>query len=231
MGIVLDGLSIVFGCLVGSKLRKKTRQGSYHTLGIGIMIVSLVGCLENMFLVDGNTISGVNLLTVLFAYLAGSWIGEGLGLETRLSNLGKTDNASRNAFMDTALFFGVGGLQISGPIALAMNGDNSQLFIKSFVDLPFALAFGGTYGPKAALAAIPVALLQLLIVWIARLTLGEFGDSMIAQLCAMGYIILFFSGMNLMTDGKHRIPNINMLPGILLVIVINMILRLAERLL
>ena len=231
MGIVLDGISIALGCLVGSKLRRKTHRGGYQTLGIGIMIVSLVGCLENMFLVDGNTISGVNLLTVLFAYLAGSWVGEGLRLEARLSDLGKTDNASLNAFMDTALFFGVGGLQISGPIALAMNGDNSQLFIKSFVDLPFALAFGGAYGSKAALAAIPVAALQLLILWIARLTLGEFGDSMIQQLCAMGYIILFFSGMNLMTDGKHRIPNINMLPGILLVIIINMVLNLAERLL
>jgi len=38
------------------------------------------------------------------------------------------------------------------------------------------------------------------------------------QLCAIGYILLFFSGLNLTTDGKSRINNINMLPGMLLVI-------------
>ena len=223
MEILMDGLAICLGGLFGSRLHRLVRPEDYRILGIGIMIVSLVGFIENMYYVAGQQISGANLVPVLLAYIAGCKLGQLLKLEERLSSLGKGENARSNAFMDAALFFGVGGMQISGPIALAIHGDSTQLLIKSLVDLPFAIAFGSAYGKITALSALPVALLQLLIFLLARLSASVFHADLTMQLCAIGYILLFFSGLNLTTDGKSRINNINMLPGMLLVILFHIL--------
>lgn len=216
MGILADALVIGGGGLLGSRL--KNHKIEHSTIGIAVMIISLVSFLENMYNVKGKALSTDHLIVVLLAFLIGSKIGEALKLEERMSNFGKTDNQSLNAFVDAALFFGVGGLQISGPLTLALNHSNDQLFIKSLVDAPFSLIFGSTYGKITAFSAFPVAALQLAIAAAAYAFSSFFDPALTAQICAMGYIILFFSGFNLMSDGKTKISNINMLPGILLIL-------------
>ena len=221
MGILADALVIGIGSIFGCKL--KDYKIAHQTIGIGIMMLSLVCFLENMYDINGKTLSNNHLIVVLLAFLIGSKIGEMLRLEERMSNLSKTKNQSLNAIVDATLFFGVGGLQISGPIALALNHSSDQLFLKSMVDAPFALVFGSSYGKVTALSAFPVAILQLGIAAVASSFSFLFAPSLIAEICAMGYIILFFSGLNLMTDGKAKISNINMLPGILLIFIFNII--------
>lgn len=228
MGILADALVIIFGGLFGNKLQKWNTKTSCQTLGIGIMIVSLAGFSENLYRVQGDLIVSKNLIIILLSYLIGSKIGETLRLEEKLSNFGKSKNDSLNAFVDAALFFGVGGLQISGPIVLALNHDNSQLFMKSLVDFPFAIAFGAAYGKVTSLSAFPVAAVQILITLIAHCFSSAFSSDLTAQLCAVGYIILFFSGFNLMTDGKYKVSNINMLPAILLVILFHVFAKITR---
>ena len=109
MGILTDALSIVLGGLFGNRLQSKYSAGNYRTLGISIMILSLVGFLENMYNVQGTRIASENLVIVLISFLLGSKIGESLHLEDRLSALGSTASKSLNAFIDTSLFFGIGG--------------------------------------------------------------------------------------------------------------------------
>lgn len=229
MGIFANALTIILGGLFGSKRKDKGSAKNYRILSIGIMIVSLVGFFENVYNVQGRNVVSENLKIVIFSYLLGSIIGELLQIEDKLGNLGKSANKSFNAFLNATLFFGIGGLQISGPVLLAVNNDNSQLFMKCFVDAPFAIAFGATYGKAVSLSALPVAAVQVLIALTACLFSSVFSDELTAQLCAMGYIILFFSGFNLMTDDKHKINNINILPGIFFVILFNIIIGIAER--
>ena len=229
MGIIADTFAIILGGLFGDKLQKGISSKNNNVLAIAILMVSLVGFLENVYNVQGENINSGNLLVVLFSFVIGSKIGEMLRIEERLSNVGKTSNKFFNAFVDSVLFFGVGGLQISGPILLALNGDSSQLYIKALVDLPFAIAFGATYGKVVALSALPVAGVQLLIALTAYFFAGFLSQQMTAQLCAIGYIILFFSGFNLMTDGEHKISNINMLPSVFLVVLLNLIMGVMGR--
>ena len=122
-------------------------------------------------------------------------------------------------------FFGVGGLQICGPILLATIGDNSQLILKSIIDFPFALMFGISYGKKVMLSAIPVALVQLIIVWLSILSKTLFDTETVKQLCTMGYIILFFSGFNLICETKYKINNVNMIIGIFLILLYNIVIK------
>ena len=224
MGILTNALGIACGGLLGGKLKKGISRENNRILGIGIMIISLVGFFENIYLVTGGTIASDNLLVVLFTYMIGSRLGEWMGLEEKMKRWSKAECQERSALLEAILFFGVGGLQICGPIALAVNRDNSQLLLKSAIDLPFAIALGATYGRVVALSAVPVALGQGLIAVAAFLSASLFSSQLIAELCAMGYIILFFSGYNLITEKKNQISNTNMLPGIALLILYHLIL-------
>ncbi len=226
MGIIADALVIILGCLLGARISKKTSSGDLRILGIGIMMMSLVGFVENVFRVEEHGISGANLTVVLFAYLIGTKTGELLHLEEKLSSFGKKGSAKYTAVADAFIFFGVGGMQICGPVGLALLGDNTLLLIKCAFDLPFALVFGSTYGSFAALSAIPVAAVQVLIAVSAYFFVSLFTDALISQICAMGYLILFFSGFNLMTDGRFKISNINMMPGILFALLFGIVKEL-----
>ena len=231
MGIVTDALAIFFGSWFGNRLQKKQSHRNHHILAISIMIVSLVGFLENVYHIEGESIVSENLLTVLFTFLLGSILGDRLCLAQRLSNLSHVSGNRMQGFWDGTLFFGIGGLQISGPILLATGGDNSQLFLKSIIDLPFAVAYGTAYGKSAAFAAVPVALMQLGIFWLAHVFSAFFTPQLIAQLCAIGYVILFFSGYNLMPGSKHKINNVNMLPGMVLLVLYHFTRRIGAQIL
>ena len=98
-----------------------------------------------------------------------------------------------------------------------------MLILKSFIDFPFALMFGMLYGKQVAFSAIPVALIQLFIFFIALCAKNYITADLMAQLNSVGYIILFFSGFNLICDEKYRINNLNMLWGMLLVTVFNLV--------
>ena len=76
----------------------------------------------------------------------------------------------------------IGGLQIAGPILLAVNGDNTQLYLKAIVDFPFAFLMGAAYGKVPMLSCIPVAAIQGLVA-VAAYFCGNFiSQSMLMSL-------------------------------------------------
>ena len=226
MGIIMNGLSIVTGSLFGNIFKERIKLKNFTVLGIAIMIISIVGFFENIFDVNGMILKSNDLLVVVFALIIGTILGDAIQLETKINNISSYLNDSFTAFIDATIFFGVGGMQICGPIMLATVGDNSQLIIKSLIDFPFALMFGISYGKKVLLSSIPVAVVQVIIVLLTILSKTFFDTTVIKQLCAMGYIILFFSGFNLICESKYKINNINMIIGIFIILLYNVLLKL-----
>ena len=226
MGILISALSISSGTLLGGMFKSRIKLNNFAILGIAIMIISLVGFLENILFIQELALKSNDLLVVIFALIAGTLIGDIFQFDTRLSKLSELGSNGFSSLIDAAIFFGVGGMQICGPIMLATTGDNTQLILKSAIDFPFALMFGISYGKRTALSAIPVAIGQFVIFAISNLA-GNFLDAnIIKQICAIGYIILFFSGFNLMCEKNHKINNINMLIGIGVIILYNIIQKL-----
>ena len=226
MGIIMNVLSIVTGSLFGNIFKERIKFKNFTVFGIAIMIISIVGFFENIFDVNGMILKSNDLLVVVFALIIGTILGDAIQLETKINNISSYLNDSFTAFIDATIFFGVGGMQICGPIMLATVGDNSQLIIKSLIDFPFALMFGISYGKKVLLSSIPVAVVQVIIVLLTILSKTFFDTTVIKQLCAMGYIILFFSGFNLICESKYKINNVNMIIGIFIILFYNVILKL-----
>ncbi len=223
MGILADALAISIGCLLGSLFKNKFSFKNNTTFAIGVMLISIVGLFENIMAVSDGGIRGEHTVTVVIALVLGCLIGDKLRLDERLSALGKSKNSETNGFIDATLFFGIGGLQISGPILLALEGDSFQLILKAVIDLPFAMMMGATYGKRTVLSSIPVALLQAGIAGAALLAGDFISSEVLKQLCSIGYIILFFTGFNMVSGTQNKVKNINMIPGILLIVIYNII--------
>ena len=226
MGIIMNALSIITGSLLGSIFKQHIKFKNFTVFGIAIMMIGLVGFFENIFNINSMMLESDDLLVIVFALIIGTILGDVIQLESKINNLSSLANGSTSCFVDSTIFFAVGGMQICGPIMLATVGDNSQLIFKSLIDFPFALMFGISYGKKVLLSSIPVALGQIIIVLLTILSKTFFDTTVIKQLCAMGYIILFFSGFNLICESKYKINNVNMLIGIIIVLLYNVILKL-----
>ena len=84
---------------------------------------------------------------------------------------------------------------------------------------------GATYGKKVSLSAIVVVLVQIAVAVPAYWCGNFLSENLLCQLCSMGYLILFFSGFNMICSPEKKIKNINMLPGICLIILCHVILE------
>ena len=226
MGILANAFAISAGSILGCLFKKKIQFKSMEILGIGVMIVSIIGFFENALIISDAGIKGEHTVLIVLSLIAGTLIGECLHLEERVGSLTCNSKNRLNGVTDASLFFGIGGLQICGSIVLGVSGDSSQLYLKSMIDFPFSLMFGASYGKSSALASIPVALMQLLISVAAFFVGSLLSNGIVEQLCSVGYIILFFSGLNLLRDKEHKVSNINMIPAILIIIVYHLILRI-----
>lgn len=223
MGFIADALAISLGGILGGAFKSKVNIKNNYALALAIMLISVVGLFENILTISDGKIVGEHTVVVSIALVLGIFIGDALKLEDRLHALPRSDSLALNGFIDSVIFFGVGGLQISGPVLYALKGDSFQLILKGVIDFPFALMLGATYGKKVSLSSVPVVLVQLIIAAAAYFFSDFLSDSLICQLCSMGYLILFFSGFNMMCPIGKRIKNINIIPGIFLIVIYNII--------
>lgn len=226
MGIAVNAASITIGCFLGGLFKEYLKPKNFTVLSIGIMIISMVGFFENIFDVSYASLKSNDLLVVVFSLIIGSVLGDAIDLDGRIAKLGVRKDGEVSPVMDATIFFAVGGLQICGAILLVTENDSSQLVLKSLVDFPFALMFGISYGKKVALSALPVATGQIMIALLTRFFNFLISPDVIRQICSMGYIILFFSGFNLICNNKYKVNNTNMLIGIIIILVYNIIIKL-----
>ena len=226
MGILVNALSISISILIGSLCKNKIKFKINIYLAIAVIIISLLGFLENIFMISDNRLLSTNMLIVIFSLVIGSCLGDYIKIEDRIDNFIKQKASKDNGFLEAVFLFGIGGLQISGPILMAVSGNNSQLYLKAMVDFPLGLIIGANYGKLASLSSIPVAILQCFIAIIAYFWGSFISQALIMSLCSMGFIILFFTGYNMLTTSENKIKNTNMVPSVFLVIIFHVIKEL-----
>ena len=218
MFFLFDAGAIFLGGIFGGCFQKRLKMKNPTALPIAIMLISIVGLFENIMSISGEQIVGKSTVIVSIALVLGYAIGERLRLEDRIYSLSKAQTIGANGLIDAILFFGIGGLQISGPILYALDGDSFQLILKGMIDFPFALMLGATYGKRISLSAFFILAMQIIIALIAYGARQFIGENLLSSLCSLGYLILFFSGYNMLASPKNKIKNVNILPGMLLII-------------
>ncbi len=218
IGTLLNAATVLVGGLIGLFFgaRLPDRMRSTVIAGLGLFTAA-IGI--QMFL---NT---QNIIIVLIALLVGAILGEWWQIEAALERLGARLQArfaadgSRGAatfvrgFLTASLVFCVGPLTILGSIQDGLTGDYSLLAVKATLDGFAALVFASTLGVGVLFSILVVVGFQGGISLLATQAQALFTDAMIAEMTAVGGILLLGIAISSLLELK-TIRVANFLPGL-----------------
>ncbi len=208
----------LLGLLIGKRLKEDFKQVVFASSGLITIILGIKMASEsNSFLV------------LLFAIVAGGFVGYLLKIEDAILSLGdwmeKVTSKNRDqkgaegslfarGFLTASVLFCSGAMSVVGSIEAGTQGDYTLILIKSVMDGSMAIVFGAIYGPGVIASALVILVYQGFFVlaggWLGPL-MGEAG---LAELSAAGGILLIMIALGLI-DVK-RFKTGNFLPALLL---------------
>jgi uncharacterized membrane protein YqgA involved in biofilm formation len=214
VGAVLLGTGV--GLLLGHRLPAAMQERVMFGLGMVTLVLGIDNALEWR---------DTNPLIVFGAVLLGGLLGEWIGIERRLGQLGDAiqarvsrGGASRvsEAFVTSSLLFCVGPLTVVGSIQDGLTGDYQTLASKALLDGFASIAFAAALGWGVGLAAITVLVVQGALTLAAGLfenVLGSGTEALAALVSAGGVLII---GISLKLLGLKDVRVGNYLPALVL---------------
>ncbi len=152
------------GLLLGGRLPERTQRTLLQTLSLVTLYIAL-DMASALGRVQGGVVPGVILALVSLAL--GAVIGEALGVEERLAQLGevlkrrvRSGGRFTEGFVAASLLFCVGPLTLVGAIQNGLTGDAQSLTVKSALDGIAGLALAGVYGVGVTFSALTVLVVQ-----------------------------------------------------------------------
>lgn len=218
-GTVVNALAIVGGSLAGLILRGGIPRAYADTImqavGLAVILIGLKGAMAS----DA-------LLLVIGCIAVGSLMGEAMGIEERLERLGNwmerrfaregEDGLSRG-FVAASLLFCVGSMAIVGSLESGLTGNHQTLFAKSVLDGVSSVIFASTMGVGVLFSAVSVLAYQGLITLGASLVKPLLSPPVVAQMSAVGGLLIAALGFNILEFKKIKVGN--MLPAVFLPVI------------
>jgi uncharacterized membrane protein YqgA involved in biofilm formation len=210
--LVGSALGVLFGARLPDHLK------STVIAGMGIF-TGAVGM--QMFLKTENA------LIVLGALILGAILGEWLGIEDWLQNLGKwlekrvSGNSENNSghfvrgFLTASVIYCTGPMAVLGSISDGLRGDYLTLSIKSVLDGFFSIALASTLGIGVAFSALPVSVYQGSISLLAAQLNAIVSATMMNEMTATGGVLLIGIGISSILELK-KIRVGNFLPALII---------------
>jgi uncharacterized membrane protein YqgA involved in biofilm formation len=211
--LVGGGLGMVFGARLPERMRMTVLAGlGLFTAAFGV----------KLFLDTQNP------LIVVASLLFGAVLGEWLGVEDRLQNLGAwlerraagwagrvSQGRFVRGFLTASVLFCVGPMTLLGAIQDGLTGDYELLAVKSVLDGFAALAFASTLGPGVLFSTLVILLYQGTISLLAAQAEAILSSAMILEMTATGGVIIFGLGVSSLLQLK-TIRTANLLPALFL---------------
>ncbi len=207
----------ILGLLLGARLPAKLRETVVLALGLFTFAIGV-----RMFL------QTLNPLYALGGLLVGAVLGEWWGIEDGLQAVGKRLEGRFNrgpsgvegserfvqGFMTASLLFCVGPMTILGSIQAGLSGDIQLLAVKSVLDGFAAIALASTLGVGVLFSVATIMVYQGGITLLAGLAEGLLTGPMVAEMTAVGGILLMALAVSSLLAIK-AIRSGNLLPGLL----------------
>ncbi len=210
---VINGVAIVIGALIGNKLRggisERFRSILMQAMALAVMLIGISGAVGTS-----------NALIVVISLAVGACVGEAINIEKRLESLGdglksriKGAEASfTEGFVSASLIFCVGAMAIVGSLDAGLRGDGSTILTKALIDGITATMLASTLGIGVLFSGVAVFAYQGAITLLAGLIQPLLTDVIIAEMSAVGGLLIFAIGLNMQGITKIRVGN--MLPAI-----------------
>ncbi|WP_408955314.1 DUF554 domain-containing protein [Natroniella sp. ANB-PHB2] len=215
-GTIVNAVAIVIGgslgILLGNRLAERFKKIAMQGLSLAVLLLGFKMALGTE-----------NPVYIIFALLVGGLIGEGINIEKKLKQLGgwfesllSGQGQIAEGFVQCSLIYCVGAMAIMGAIQDGLQQDPSTLYAKSLLDGFSAVAFASTLGVGVILSAIPVFIYQGLISLLAAQVRVVLTSAVIAEMTAVGGLLIFAIGMNLLEITEIKVGNL--LPSIVVVV-------------
>ncbi|MGE0085229.1 MAG: DUF554 domain-containing protein [Desulfococcaceae bacterium] len=212
-GTIINTLAIIAGSLAGLMLKGGIPQRYMETvmqsIGLAVMLIGMK-----------SAFNCNDLLLVIFSLAIGSVIGEMIDIEAWLERLGqwletrfsRTGSGIAKGFVAASLLFCVGSMAIVGSMESGLTGNHQTLFAKSVLDGVSAVIFASSLGLGVIFSAGSVFLYQGFITLTASLIKPFLIPEVVAQMSAVGGLLIMAIGINILEIKKIKVGN--MLPAI-----------------
>ena len=214
-GTIVNSLGILGGCIVGLLLGRLIPEHLADAVTKGVALCVFYIGVSGM-LADENT------LVMIVSMVLGTIVGELLRLDDRLNALGDAIEKRFAAhgirgrvsegFVTASLLFCVGAMAIVGSLESGLSGNHATLYAKSILDTVSAAVYASTMGFGVALSAIPVFLYQGAITLCASLLSPVLTDVVIAEMKAVGSLLIVALSLNML--GLTKIKVMNSVPAV-----------------
>lgn len=216
-GTLINALTVLIGgtlgTFLGHRFPQRVQETVFASLGLFTLAIGL-----------SNSLATGNALIVLGSLLLGALTGEALQLEAKLEQFGRwlqrrlskgqSGSGARfvDAFVTASIVFCVGPLTIQGAIEDGLRGDYTLLAIKALLDGFASLAFAATMGAGVLASIIVILGFQGGISLLASLGADIFTPDMVAEMTAVGGVVLLSIGFRLLQ--LKQIRSANLLPAL-----------------
>jgi len=219
IGTLINMVTIIIGSCIGLALQQTFPSNIkiiiFQAIGLATL---LIGIQMSLKLSDGY------LLILIFSMVIGGIIGELLHLDTQLQALGgwlkSTLNIGDEKFTEglitASLLYCVGSMVIVGAIEEGISGNRELLMVKSTLDGVSSIAFASSYGIGVLFSIFPMLLIQGGMTLLASQVKSFFTQTIIAQLTAVGGLLILGIGIKLLNLGDINIENL--LPSLVVIV-------------
>ena len=224
LGTLVNAGAVIAGGTAGLLLHERLSD-RYRTIvfqGIGLCVLALG---MDMILPFSEP------LLVIFSVVLGGLLGEAVNLEDRLERMAayvkakaRSDNEKFTDGLITAfLLFCIGPMTVLGSFNEGLVGDHTLLFTKSMLDGLGSIALAATYGAGVLFSIVPLLVYQLGLTYFADLLQAVFSEPVVAQVTAVGGVLVLGIGVNLLDLKKIRLANL--LPSLVVIVVLMLVFR------
>lgn len=218
--VLINALAVIIGgalgSIFGSVIKGKYTDGIMTVMGIVTVMIGIQSVLETN-----------NILIDVVCLVLGTLIGIAADLDSRMN--GAADRIRdklagtrfgrgqfAESFVTTTILFCVGSMTVIGSIQAGLNGDYSILLTKTVMDLVSSTAFAAALGPGVILSAGSIIIIQGGIALLAGVAQPILTSEVVSEMTAVGGVLLFGLGVNLMGISGKKIKVGDMIPALFL---------------
>ena len=216
---------IIVGCIVGLFIKggipERFNKIIMNVLALCAMFIGFSGALE-----------GNNTIITIVSMAVGALIGELINIDKWLNKLGETiqkkldkgngiESRIAEGFVNASLLFCVGAMSIVGALQAGLAGNYDTIYAKTVLDGVSSIIFSASMGIGVIFSSVTVLLYQGGITLCASFLSGILSQAVIAEMTAVGSLMIVGLGLNLLEVTDIKIANL--LPGILVPVVLGLI--------
>lgn len=230
IGVLTNIFGIIFGGIIGLGFGRLISERFQKTLtmacAVAVIFLGLTGTVKEMLSITANgTLELTGTYRMLASLIGGALIGELINIEDRMEHFGiwlkeKTGSGGDARFVDgfvtASLTVCIGAMAVIGSIDDRLLADPSILFAKTVLDAVIVMIMTASLGKGCIFSALSVGIFQGAIFFAAGFLKPFMTQEALSALSAVGDILIFCVGTNLL--GLPHIRVANLLPALVIAV-------------